>query len=64
MNKVFLPYNGKRFDDPAFHWLCFNMKGKFKYADSRHEDDGPGSNIFFESKEDMQHFILMWGEHL
>lgn len=58
--RVFLPFNDKEeFNDPAFHWLCFHMKDKFEYNDTI-----KGSLISFTLKEDMQHFILMWGEYL
>lgn len=63
--KVFLPY--RKFDEEiAFHWLCYNrsekkFKGSFSYVETSNKR---GSDIFFDEKEDMEHFILMWGEYL
>lgn len=61
---VFLPYAKIKFNEMPFHWLCYNLsekrlKGGFSYTDAE-----TGSNIFFDEKEDMELFILMWGEYL
>ena len=63
-NIVYLPYGNLKTDYGAepLKWLYFNLKGKFQFADSsmypRH------TLIQFDSKEDMELFILMWGEYL
>ena len=62
-HKVFLPYH-KNKDNMPFHWLCWSrsektLKGNFTFTPI----DG-GSQLFFTEEEDMQLFILMWGEFL
>lgn len=64
MNEVFLPYKKLCDGDMPFHWLCYHraeekLKGNFSHIDTL-----TGSYIFFDEKEDMEYFILMWGEYL
>ena len=68
--KVFLPYQKEtrhNLADKPFRWLCWknaenNLKGTFHFEHSNKGDGG--SEIIFKEKEDMQLFILMWGEYL
>ena len=66
--QVFLPYSKKGSDDHEmpFHWLCYSksekkLKGSFTFTNDVVDK---GSNIFFDEEEDMQLFVLMWGEYL
>ncbi len=42
-------------------WLSEDFKGKYRMADA---PDIKCSIIYFEEKEDMQFFVLLWGEYL
>lgn len=65
--KVFLPYKRATLlpmNELPFNWLCYSrsektLKGSFVYVNV-----AGGSDLFFEEKEDMQLFVLMWGEYL
>ncbi len=62
--KIFLPYRKQSENEMPFHWLCWSrsektLKGSFVYLNV-----SGGSDLFFSEKEDMQLFILMWGEYL
>ncbi len=66
--KVFLPYGRLSEDEMPFHWLCYNsseknLKGKFSY-DHGFNGIEYGSDITFDLREDMELFVLMWGEYL
>ena len=70
--KVFLPCPKIPFDEMPFHWLCWSrsektLKGDFTYESYfpvTRETKSIGTEIIFEEEEDMQLFILMWGEYL
>ncbi len=63
---TYLPYmdrNGKMeaYGHEPLIWLYKNFRGKFKMADAI---DHKCTIIYFDHKEDMELFILMWGEYL
>ena len=63
MTEIFFQYVGFGNQDPALRWLCANMKDKFHVGATGVDiDERHGNYLIFHEEEDMQLFILMWGE--
>ena len=62
-NIVYLPYGNLKGDygQEPLKWLYFNMRGTFRFTDN---SNLRCTEVQFDSKEDMELFILMWGEYL
>lgn len=63
---TYLPYMDRKsrmdvFGQEPLTWLYQNLKGKFRMADVLSQKC---TVIYFDYKEDMELFILLWGEYL